>query len=133
MTLESRQIELMAIELAYEDRVALEQGRRLAPVMQQPPDPNPGDQSHTDLDAHGPVNAGKKRIGLPPGLELLADALGVAIVAGQGISGRQQREMMVARQLPDPLDVPIRRSGPPIDIEAVILPAGGEIGAAVPK
>src|SRR6476659_8627442 len=56
---------------------------------------------------------------MPPRGEVLARALRVAPVAGQEISGSEDREVMVARELPDVLDVADRLFGAMIDLEAV--------------
>ena len=122
---------LVVVELLKEDAVALEQRPGPGPAVQQPADPDPGQQSHAQLDAAGPVDAGQEGVGRPPRPELGGDGLGVPLVAIEMVRGRQDRQVLVAGRLPHLLDVADRGRVAVVDVEAVgpvgRSPAGGRV------
>ena len=121
----------MVVELPQEGRVALEQRPGPAPAVQQPADPDPGQQAHAELDAAGPVDAGQERVGRPPGAELGGGGLGVALIAAEAVGGGQHGEVLVAGRLPNVLDVADHGRVAEVDVEAVGPVRGPPAGAGV--
>ena len=88
---------LVVMELLQEGAVALEQRPGPGPAVEQPADPDPGQQPQAELDAAGPVDAGQERVGGPPRAELRGHGLGVPLVAIEAVGGCQHRQVLVAR------------------------------------
>ena len=64
-------------------RVVLEQPGGARPAASSLRTHTHGDQPDAQLDAADPVHAAERRVGRPPRREVLGDAVGVAVVAGQ--------------------------------------------------
>ena len=98
--------------------VVLEEVLTLGQLVEQPADPDPGDQPDPELDPAGPVDAGEERVGAPPGPQLVGDGLGVPLVPGEPPRGGQHGQVVVPGQLPDLLDVAGDRLVAVVDGEA---------------
>jgi hypothetical protein len=122
---------LVVVQLLEEHPVAFEQRPGPGPAVQQPADPHPRQQPHPELDAAGPVDAGQERVGRPPGTQLGGGGLGVALVAAEPVGGRQHRQVLVTRRLPDILDVADHGRVAVVDVEAVGPVGGAPAGARV--
>ena len=105
---EGGQPALVVPDLVQRHRVALEQGGRARPAVEQPADPHPGQQPDAQLDAAGPVHAAQRRVGRPPRPQVLGHPLGVPLVPGDRVGGGEHGEVLVPGRLPDLLDVPDR-------------------------
>ena len=115
---------LVVLDLAQRVRVLLEERWRTRPAVEQPADPGPRHEADAQLDAARPVHARQERVGLPPRAQVRGGALGVALVAGEPVGGRQHRQVVVARRLPHVLDVAHHRLVAVRDAERVRLLRG---------
>ena len=118
---EGGQEALVPPDLTQRPRVVLEQGDRTAPAVQQPTDPRPADQPHAELDPAGPVDPREERVGSPPGPQLSGHHLGVPVVTGQPEGAGQHGQVVMARELPDRLDVARDGLVPVVDGEAQLV------------
>ena len=123
----------MPPDLTQRPRVVLEQGDRTAPAVEQPTDPRPADQPHAELDPAGPVDPREERVGSPPGPQLSGDHLGVPVVAGQPEGAGQDGQVVMARELPDRLDVARDGLVPMVDGEAQLVLWCSPSGDGVPE
>ena len=126
---------LVPADLADRVVVVLEQVADLRPVVEQPSDPGPADQPDTDLDPAGPVHSGEERIRPPPGPQLSVDRLGITLVPRQPPGAREHRQVVMAGQLPDLLDVAGLGLVAVVDPERQLLvrctPPGDRVGEPV--
>ncbi len=133
LAVERRQVLLVPPELPAALLVVLEQVRHLGPLVQQPADPHPRHEPDAELDPTGPVDARQQRVGGPPRAQLPIDRFGVPLVAGDPVGGRELRQVVVARELPDLLDVAGRRLVPRVDREGEDITRRGDAGHRVPE
>ena len=102
---ERREVLLVPAELGEGLRVVLEEVADARPVIEQPAHPHPAREPDTELDPARPVDAGQEGVARPPRAELGRNEVGVPGVAREPPRGREHREVVVAGELPDRLDV----------------------------